>query len=78
MLRVAIYGAGEAGVQLSAALRLAGTHQIITFVDDKPSLWKRSINGVPIRPPQVLSQLAGQLDQFYWRSLRCPVANAVA
>ena len=63
ILRVAIYGAGGAGGQLSAALRLAGTHHIITFLDDDPSLWKRTINGVSIRPPQVLGQLAGQLDQ---------------
>ena len=36
MVRVAIYGAGEAGAQLSAALRLAGNHQIVTFLDDSP------------------------------------------
>ena len=33
-LRVAIYGAGEAGAQLAAALRLAGNHRIVTFLDD--------------------------------------------
>ena len=63
MVRVAIYGAGEAGAQLAAALRLAGNHLIVTFLDDAPSLWKRSINGIPIQPPQVLSQIQDQLDQ---------------
>ena len=63
MVRVAIYGAGEAGAQLAAALRLAGNHQIITFFDDAPSLWRRTINGIPIQPPQVLSQIQAQLDQ---------------
>ena len=52
-LRVAIYGAGEAGAQLAAALRLAGNHKIVTFFDDNPAYWTRSINGVPIQPPQV-------------------------
>jgi len=63
MVRVAIYGAGEAGAQLSAALRLAGNHQIVTFLDDAPSLWRRTINGIPIQPPQVLSEIQDQLDQ---------------
>ncbi|QNI90839.1 polysaccharide biosynthesis family protein [Synechococcus sp. BOUM118] len=63
MVRVAIYGAGEAGAQLAAALRLAGNHQIVTFLDDAPSLWRRTINGIPIQPPQVLGQIQDQLDQ---------------
>jgi len=60
-LRVAIYGAGEAGAQLAAALRLAGNHKIITFIDDNSDFWNRSINGILIHPPQVLSQL--DIDQ---------------
>ena len=63
MLRVVIYGAGEAGAQLAAALRLTGNHQIICFLDDDPFLWKRTINGIPIQPPQVLIQYQDQLDQ---------------
>ena len=63
MVRVAIYGAGEAGAQLAAALRLAGNHQIITFLDDAPSLWGRTINDIPIQPPKVLSEIQDQLDQ---------------
>ncbi len=63
IVRVAIYGAGEAGCQLAAALRLAGNHQIIAFFDDAPSLWKRTINGIPIKPPDSLSQITDQLDQ---------------
>ena len=63
MVRVAIYGAGEAGAQLAAALRLAGNHQIVSFLDDAPSLWRRTINGTLIQPPQVLSEIQGQLDQ---------------
>ena len=35
-LRVAIYGAGESGAQLAAALRLTGNHKNIIFLDDNP------------------------------------------
>ena len=62
-VRVAVYGAGEAGAQLAASLRLAGNHRIVTFIDDNPAYWTRSINGVPIGPPQVLKDLADSVDQ---------------
>ena len=62
-LRVAIYGAGEAGAQLAAALRLADNHKIVTFLDDNPAFWSRSINGVGIQPPQVLQDLENSVDQ---------------
>ena len=38
-LRVAIYGAGETGAQLAAALRLTGNHSIVGFLDDNPAYW---------------------------------------
>ena len=49
-VRVAIYGAGEAGAQLAASLRLAGNHQIITFLDDCKSGGAQL--GIPIQPPR--------------------------
>jgi FlaA1/EpsC-like NDP-sugar epimerase len=61
--RVAIYGAGAAGVQLAATLRLAGSHSVELFVDDAPQLWRRDINGVSIQPSQVLRQQVGEIDQ---------------
>ena len=78
MVRVAIYGAGEAGAQLAAALRLAGNHQIVTFLDDSPVLWRRTINGTPIHPPQVLSEIQDQLDQVLLAIPQYHVANAAA
>ncbi len=39
--RAAIYDAGVAGVQLAAALRLAGAHNVELFLDDAPDLWRR-------------------------------------
>ena len=44
LTRVAIYGAGAAGVQLAAACR-ANSHSVELFLDDAPALWHRSING---------------------------------
>ncbi|MCP9883376.1 polysaccharide biosynthesis protein [Cyanobium sp. Alchichica 3B3-8F6] len=63
MTRIAIYGAGAAGVQLAAALCLAGSHNVALFVDDAPQLWRRDINGTPIQPPQVLRQRVAEIDQ---------------
>ena len=61
--RVAIYGAGVAGVQLAAALRVANSHSVEMFVDDDPSLWHRTINGVLIEQPHVLHQRVQVIDQ---------------
>jgi FlaA1/EpsC-like NDP-sugar epimerase len=61
--RVAIYGAGSAGAQLAASLRTIGGYSVELFVDDAPHLWRRSINGIVIQPPQVLHQQVGQVDQ---------------
>ena len=63
LTRVAIYGAGAAGVQLAAALRLAGSHSVELFVDDAPHLWRRNINGLQIHPPQLLRERAAEIDQ---------------
>jgi FlaA1/EpsC-like NDP-sugar epimerase len=64
LTRVAIYGAGGAGVQLAAALRLAGSHSVELFVDDAPHLWRRDVNGVPIQPPQLLRERVSKIDQI--------------
>ena len=45
-VRVAIYGAGNAGAQLAASLRLTGSHIIKCFIDDSPYLWNRELNGI--------------------------------
>ena len=62
-LRVAIYGAGEAGAQLAAALRLAENYRIVTFLDDNPSYWGRTINGVLICSPQEVMGMESSIDQ---------------
>ncbi len=62
LTRVAVYGAGAAGVQLAAALRLAGSHSVDLFLDDAPHLWRRDINGISIHPPQILQQRNGEIE----------------
>ena len=74
-IRVAIYGAGVAGAQLAAALRLAGNTKIVTFVDSDPAYWSRSINGVGIQPPEVLNQLDDSIDQVLLAIPLFPAAN---
>jgi len=48
--RVAIYGAGSAGLQLFESLRQEGTYQIAAFVDDNPKL-----QGGVLRSKSILS-----------------------
>ena len=59
---VAIYGAGAAGAQLYASLRLSGAYDVRLFVDDDPNLWKRSLNGIPIRMPFHLKEIRNKID----------------
>lgn len=60
---VAIYGAGEAGALLLSALRSAGNHKVVAFLDDNPHFWSRTINGIPIYPPHVLNSSDYSVDQ---------------
>ncbi len=57
--RVAIYGAGAAGIQLASALRQAQEARPVFFVDDNPSLQGLMIAGLPVFAPDALKmQLA--------------------
>ena len=62
--RVIIYGAGVTGVQLSSALRFAGNYVIVSFFDDNPALWGRTINGVSIQSPTSLPEISDTVDQI--------------
>ncbi len=55
--RVVIYGAGAAGAQLAAALRLGQRTRIAAFLDDDRGLWHRTLYGVPVLPPVRLPRL---------------------
>ena len=60
---VVIYGAGAAGAQLLASLRLAKSYSVLGFVDDNKELWERSINGIKIRSPKTLES-NNKIDQI--------------
>lgn len=55
--RVAIYGAGGAGVQLAAGLLRSGRYHPIAFIDDNTSLQGSTINGLEVFPARSLSDL---------------------
>jgi len=54
---VIIYGAGQAGFQLSQALAQDNNFEIIAFVDDNSQLWKHAINGIQVYSPEKLEYL---------------------
>ena len=56
-VRVLIYGAGEGGVQLAAALRNGDRFCPVVFVDSNPSLHGRRIHGMKVFPTTELEKL---------------------
>lgn len=55
--RVAIYGAGSAGHQLVAALRLGQTMRPVAFIDDDRSIANSIIAGLPVYKPKHIKQM---------------------
>jgi UDP-N-acetylglucosamine 4,6-dehydratase len=60
LARVAIYGAGDAGIRVCSALLGGPDFEPVAFVDDKKSLQGNSINGIRVYPPEVLPDLVGE------------------
>jgi FlaA1/EpsC-like NDP-sugar epimerase len=59
--RVAVYGAGEAGARLVAALIGGRDFTPVVFLDDNLALQGNSINGVPVYPPGQIGELVIEL-----------------
>ena len=55
--KVAVYGAGAAGNQLVAALRLGRGMRPVAFIDDDPNLFTRSIAGLRVYSPKHIQQM---------------------
>ncbi|MGV0055303.1 polysaccharide biosynthesis protein [Stutzerimonas sp. 381-2] len=55
--RVAVYGAGAAGNQLVAALRLGRGMHPVAIIDDDPNLYNRSIAGLRVYSPKHIQQM---------------------
>ncbi len=58
--RVAIYGAGAAGNQLVAALRLGRAMHPVAFIDDDPNLYNRVIAGLRIYSAKHIQQMVDE------------------
>jgi len=55
--RVAIYGAGSAGIQLASALRLVPDYTPVAFIDDKRDLQGATIAGIRVYSSKNLEEL---------------------
>ncbi len=56
-VRVAIYGAGHAGIQLVSALRNVRDYMPVAFIDDKRELQGATIGGIKVYPSDQLPEL---------------------
>ena len=56
-MRVLIYGAGQTGQQLVAALRTDDTVLPVAFVDDNPTLQSLMVAGLPVHAPSQIKEL---------------------
>ncbi|WP_338571168.1 nucleoside-diphosphate sugar epimerase/dehydratase [Pseudomonas canadensis] len=57
LIKVAIYGAGAAGNQLVAALRLGRVMRPVAFIDDDSSISDRVISGLQVYKPKRIQQM---------------------
>lgn len=57
LTKVAIYGAGVAGNQLVAALRMGRTMRPVAFIDDDSGICERSISGLQVYKPKHIQQM---------------------
>lgn len=57
---IAIYGAGESGVQLANALRRQGKERIVGFLDDGSALHGRDVAGIRVFPPEAIDSLVAE------------------
>lgn len=55
-----IYGAGASGRQLASALQVSGQVRVVGFLDDDPTLWKATINGLNVHSPDKLAALTAR------------------
>ncbi|WP_134677802.1 polysaccharide biosynthesis protein [Ectopseudomonas khazarica] len=58
--KVAVYGAGAAGNQLVAALRLGKAMRPVAFIDDDSSIATRTIAGLRVYSPKHIQQMIGE------------------
>jgi len=59
--RLLIYGAGEAGVQMSSAMAVTRAFQVVGFVDDAPHKRGQTINGAPVFSASAIDAVVSDL-----------------
>ncbi|ODN67069.1 polysaccharide biosynthesis protein [Methylophaga muralis] len=70
---VLIYGAGRAGAQLSALLKMGRQLRPVAFIDDEPTLYRQQINGLNVYRPRDLVKL---IDKFHVRDVLLAIPSA--
>ena len=70
---VLIYGAGRAGAQLSALLKMGRQLRPVAFIDDDPTLYRQQINGLTVYRPRDLVKL---IDKFHVRDVLLAMPSA--
>ncbi len=63
--KVVIYGAGSAGAQLASSISLSRSYQIEAFIDDDPTLWKRTLNSKKIVPNEEIDNLKSKIEYIF-------------
>ena len=58
--RVLVYGAGQTGQQLAAALRTDNAFEMVCFVDDKVALQKLTISGMRVHAPREVEDIVSK------------------
>ena len=58
---VAIYGAGQSGMELVTALQKGSQFMPVAFFDDNPQLWKHSVHGIRVYSPEFLEEALQEL-----------------
>lgn len=70
---VLIYGAGRAGAQLSALLKMGRQLRPVAFIDDDPVLHRQQINGLTVHRPANLLRL---IDKHHIRDVLLAMPSA--
>ncbi|MBL1320383.1 MAG: polysaccharide biosynthesis protein [Methylophaga sp.] len=63
---VIIYGAGQSGAQMAAALKVSNQLNPVAFIDDEPTLHRQQINGLNVYS---FSELNHVIEKFYVRDV---------
>ena len=58
---VAIYGAGQSGMELVTALQKGSQFIPVAFFDDNPQLWKHSVHGIRVYSPEYVAEALQEL-----------------